>query len=62
MLLNLIKYKRSDISKIYFYVKDSFEPKYQFHFNGGQKVVIKMLKKPKAFIDYSQTIGGENFL
>ena len=61
MLLNLINYKRSDIDKIYFYVKDPFGSKYQLHFNGRQKVVIKMLKNPKTFIDHSQTIDDENF-
>ena len=56
MLLNLIKYQRPDIDKIYLYVKDAFESKYQLFINGREKVGIKTLKNPKAFIDYSQTI------
>ena len=56
MLLNLTKHQRPDIGKIYLYVKDPFESKYQFLINGREKVGIKTLKNPKAFIDYSQTI------
>ena len=46
----------SDIGKIYLYVKDPFESKYQLLINGREKVGIENLKNPKAFIDYSQTI------
>ena len=56
VLLNLIKNQRPDIDKIYLYVKDPFESKYQLLINGRVKVGIKALKNPKAFIDYSQTI------
>ena len=55
-LLNLIKKQRPDIDKIYLYVKDPFESKYQLLINGREKVGIENLKNPKAFIDYSQTI------
>ena len=55
MLLNF-KHQRPDIGKIYLYVKDSFESKYQLLINGKEKVGIKTVKNPKAFIDYSQTI------
>ena len=41
VLLNLIKNQRPDIDKINLYVKDQFESKYQFVFNGRQKVGIK---------------------
>ena len=34
----------------------SFESKYQLLINGREKVGIHILKTPKAFIDYSQTI------
>ena len=34
-------------------VKDSFESHYQFLNNGREKVGIKTLKNPKAFINYS---------
>ena len=54
--LNLIKYQQPDIDKIYLYVKDPFESKYQLLINGREKVGIENLKNPKAFIDYSQTI------
>ena len=55
MLLNLIKHQRPDIDKIYLYIKDSFELKYQLLINGREKVGIKKLKNPKEFVDYSQT-------
>ena len=54
VLLNLIKNHRPDIDKIYLYVKDPFESKYQLPVNGREKVRIKKLKKPK--VDHSQTI------
>ena len=57
MLLNLIKHQRPDIDKIYLYVKDPFESKYQLRINGREKVVVENLKTPKAFTDYSQTVG-----
>ena len=44
------------LTKIYFYVKDLFESKYQLLINGREKVEIEILKNPKAFIDYSQKI------
>ena len=53
VFLNLIKYQRLDIDKIYICVKDSFESKYQLLINGRG---IENLKNPKVFIDYSQTI------
>ena len=56
VLLNLIKHQRPDIDKIYLYLKDSFESKYQLLISGREKVGIQNLKNPKAFIDYSQTI------
>ena len=56
VLLNLIQHQRSDIVKIYLYVKDPFESKYQLLINGRKNVGIKRLKNLKAFIDYSQTI------
>ena len=56
MLLNLIKHQRPDLNKIYLYVKDPFESKYHYLINGRERVGIKKLKNPKAFIDSSQTI------
>ena len=57
MSLNLVKHKRPDIGKIYLYVKDPFESKYQFLISKRERVKIKELKNQEAFIDYSQTIG-----
>ena len=56
MLLNLIKNHWPDFKKIYLYVKDPFELKYQLVMNGREKVEIEILKNPKAFINYLQTI------
>ena len=56
MLLNLIKYQRTDNYRIYSYVRDPFVSKYQLLINGRKTVGIKKLKNPKAFIDYSETI------
>ena len=51
-----MKHQRPDIDKIYLYVKDPFESKYQLLINGRKKVGIENLKNPKALIDYSQII------
>ena len=55
VLLNLTK-QQPDVDKIYLYVKDAFELKYELLINGREKVRKKTLKNPKAFVDYSQTI------
>ena len=51
--MNLTKHQQPDIYKIYFYVKDPFESKYQLLINGREKVGIRTPKNQKAFIDYS---------
>ena len=51
-LLNLIE-NQPDIDKIYLYVKDLYEPKYQYIINKRESVGINHLNDPKAFIDYS---------
>ena len=56
VLLNLIKNQRSDIDKIYLFVEDPFESKYQLLINRREEVGIKKFKNPKTFIGYSQTI------
>ena len=56
MILNLIKTQRPDIDKIYLYIKVPFKSGYQLLINWREKVEIKILKNPKAFTDYSQTI------
>ena len=58
MLFNLVKNQRPAIDKIYLYIKDPFESKYQLLINEREKAGIKKLKNPKAFIDYSQTIDN----
>ena len=52
LLLNLRKY-RPDIDKIYLYVKDPFEAKYQFLINKQQDVRLKHFKDFKTFIKIS---------
>ena len=56
MLLSLIKYQQPDIDKIYLYVKNPLESKYQLLINGREQLGIETLKNPKTFIDYSKTI------
>ena len=41
---------------MYLYVKDPLESKYQLLDNGREDVGNEILKNPKAFIDYSETI------
>ena len=57
MLLNLIKHQQPGIDKIYLYVRDPFESKYQLLINGREEVRTETLKNLKAFIDYSQIIN-----
>ena len=52
VLLNLIKHQRPDIDKIYLYVKDPFESKYQLLINGREKVDFKIQKH--SLIIYKQ--------
>ena len=54
MLLNLIKHQRSHVVKIYLYVKDPFESKYQLLINKREKVGIEFEKNSKVIINYSQ--------
>ena len=56
MLLNLIKYQRPDITKIYVYVKDLFQSKSQLLINGRQKVGIEILKNLTTFIDIHKQV------
>ena len=56
VLLNLIKHQRPDIVKIYLYVKDPFESKYQLLMKGREKVGIESLKNPKLLIIHKQFI------
>ena len=56
LLLNLVKHQQIDIGKIYLYVKDPLESKYQLRINGRENVGIKQIKNPVSFIDYFQII------
>ena len=49
-LLNLINHQ-PDIDKIYLYVKDPFEAKYQYLINKREKVGLKYYDDPKDFIE-----------
>ena len=51
-LLNLVN-NQQDIDKIYLYVKDPYEDKYQYLINKRESVGLKYFNDPKAFIDYS---------
>ena len=51
-LLNLI-HNQPDIDKIYLYVKDPYEDKYQYLINKRECVGINHLNDPRAFIEYS---------
>ena len=50
LLLSLIKHQRLDVEKIYLYVKDPFESKYQLLINEREKVETKKFKNSKVFI------------
>ena len=52
VLLNLID-NQPDIDKIYLYVKDLYEAKYQYLINIREKVGIDHFDDPKAFTEYS---------
>ena len=49
-----MKHQRPDIDKIYLYVKDPLESKYQLVINGRETQGIKKSKNPKALREDSQ--------
>ena len=49
-LLTIIN-SQPDIDKIYLYVKDPYEAKYQYLINKREKVGLKYYDDPKAFIE-----------
>ena len=51
-LLNLIN-NQPDVDKIYLYVKDPYEAKYQYLINKREKVGLNHCDDPKAFMEYS---------
>ena len=54
-LLNLIN-NQPDFDKIYLYVKDPYEEKYQYLINKREKVGLNHFNDPKAFMEYSNDI------
>ena len=54
-LLNLIN-EQKDIDKIYWYVKDFSEPKYEYLIKNCENARIKHLNDSKAFIQCSNTM------
>ena len=52
ILLILIE-NQQDIDKIYLYVKDPYEAKYQYLINIDEKVALKRFNDPRDFIEYS---------
>ena len=55
VLLNLIKHQRPKVDKIYSYAKYPFKSNYKLLINRRKKVGVNKAKKPKTFIDYSET-------
>ena len=56
ILLNLIN-EQKDIDKIYLYVKDLSEPKYEYLIRNRENVETEHLNDSKAFIEYSNTMN-----
>ena len=54
-LSNLIN-NQQDIDKIYLYVKDPYDDKYQYLINKRKSVGLKHFTDPKAFIEYSNDV------
>ena len=58
VLLELIKQQQTDIDKVCLNVKDPIKLKYQLIIKKREKVGIKNIKHPKAFLTSSQTIDN----
>ena len=56
-LLHLIN-EQKDIDKIYLYVKDLSEQKYEYLIRNCENVGIEHLNDSKAFIEYSNTMDN----
>ena len=56
-LLNLIK-EQDDIDKIYLYVKDLSEPKYEFLTKKHENTEIKHLNDQKVFFEFSNSMDN----
>ena len=55
-LINLTN-EQNDFDKIYLYVRDLSEPKYEYLIKKRKDAGIKHLNNPNAFIEYSNTMG-----
>ena len=55
-LLNLVD-NQPDIDKIYLYVKDPYDDKYQFLMKKGESIGVKHFNDPKAFSEYSNDMN-----
>ena len=55
VIIEFIK-NQEDIDKIYLYVKDPYEAKYQYLINKREKVGLDHFKDPKTFMEYSNDI------
>ena len=55
-LINLTN-EQNDIDKIYLYVRDLSEPKYEYLIKKRKDAGIKHLNNPNAFIEYWNTMG-----
>ena len=55
LLLNLIE-NQPDIDKIYLYIKDPYESKYQYLTNKREGAGINHFNDPKTFIEYSNDL------
>ena len=53
---DMIRKWSRDTDKIYLYVKDPYEAKYQFLINNREDDGMRNLNDPKAFIEYSNDI------
>ena len=49
----MTKHQQPDLDKIYLYIKDLFQSKYQLLIKKRENLGTKSLKNPKAFINYS---------
>ena len=56
-LLNSVQKDNNIIDKIYLYVKDLEEPKYQFLIEKREKAGLKNLNDKNAFIEHSSTMN-----
>ena len=54
-LLNLLSHQ--DVDKVFLYVKDPYEDKYQYLINKREEVGKKHLGDPQAFVEYSNNIN-----